>query len=191
MIETLMIKFGLKKTYSKEYFLGLLYHLIDRLAEQRLEIQQKENYLPESKSEIKIFFWYISSPIIQKYATKDFAHEVMNHFRHEIIFSDIDEMEYSDTFLQQLLIQRFEFYDDYLTGDLPPMKFQDIINTQKIIWFKRPFELIDPNTPGILDYNIFDSMIANKELKETTFKLVKEYRKRLKKILKSTKQNVA
>ncbi|APY00050.1 hypothetical protein [Lacinutrix venerupis] len=191
MLQKLKSILGINKKYTREELIQFLPHFVDKLTEVFLEDMEISNEIKnKSKSEMKIFFWFISTPIIQTYANSELADTLMNHFRENIIFSDIDEMLYEDNYLIEILTQRANYYNNYLSGKIPTMALQDEIRRQDEILTTYPLESIDLNSPMPMDFNFLGGFSNKSDLYDKTLRMKLNYEKELKKILKLTKQNV-
>lgn len=179
-MRNLIIKLGLLKIDQSEY-LNMLAKLHDNVATMILKPKGlNEDEYNKAICEIKIFLWVFAIPILKENLQDELYKKTMKFFRSNIIFSTIDEFQYSDEYMTNMLNSRFEFYK---SGIQEPRDsyFQQL----KTLWFEQPFyDLAELRENYLLDFDIMGQL----ETQQLYIQLAPAYTKSLKRIIKITKK---
>ena len=190
MLNNLLLKLGLIKISQDDFFVYLkrLNDDTSNMAIDKLELSKSE--LSKAKTEIKIFLWFLATPFLKQKMSKTFADKTMKFFRNEIVFSSINENDFDEEFIQKLLQNRMEFYDEILYGKPSALQLQDYFKTLNKIWFEKPFETIETNQPDGSIFNTSDNFYKANKASAMYFNILEGYDKSIQRLIKYTK-NVA
>lgn len=190
----LLIKLGLWKLSHEEYFKYLSrYH--DDLANTIIEKFSSENNLikedrNKSICEIKTFFWLYGQHTLQENLSNDLFDRTMKHFRINIVFSSINEHDYTDSYIQSFFRERSEFYRNGFSSLSEGEKIPSINSFYKQIetlWFEKPFAAIkEIQEPSIINFDIFNQLKGTAKISSLLSNLMPTYTESLKDFIKMT-----
>jgi hypothetical protein len=119
----------------------------------------------QSLCEIRIFYWVISTSFLQEKLSIEAFQYVMMYFRNEIVFSSVDEDEYSEIFIINLLETRETFYSECaeLLSNINSVTAERQISQLRELWLKKPFcEISELQNKMVIDFLDMKSPIINK-----------------------------
>jgi hypothetical protein len=189
IMRNLLIKLGLKKINQSEYF-AILKQMHEDIAELILQKEEVEpEIIEESKCEIKIFFWVYVGPILQNLLPHYLFDKTMKFYSSEIVFSTINQSDYSFEFLENLLKSRHDLHNDgisNLSNQQLSNKYMDKLST---LWFKTPFTSIEElNESNEFNFNLENKFLVQSKMKLLITYMIPGYKDSLKKLIKKTKK---
>ena len=188
-MRNLLIKLGLIKIDQAEYF-----EMLERLHNDMSAMILKEKELEDddynkSTCEIKIFFWVFAGPILKENLPSELFDRTMKFFRSNIIFSTIDDYEYTDEFMTNFLQSRFEFHESGIQGKGDSSIVNNYFQQLKILWFEKPFSDINELRKNkVIEFDPFSNLRNKLETQQLYMHMAPAYAKSLKKLIKMTKK---
>ena len=188
-MKNLLIKLGLKKIDQVEYF-AILNQLHEEIAELILKGEEVDSeIIEESKCEIKIFFWVYLGPILQNLLPHYLFDKTMKFYSGEIVFSTINQDDYSFEFLENLLKSRYDLHNDgisNLSNQQFSSKYMEKLST---LWFETPFisteQLYESNK---LNFSFDNKFLDQHKMKLLISHMIPGFTDSIKKLIKKTKK---
>ena len=175
---------GLIKSDPSGYF-AKLKRLHNEMATEILkEKELDEETYHKSVCEIKMFWWVFARPILRGYLPKKLFDRTMKFFQSDVIFSSIDDSQYSYEFMQILLESRIEFHENGIQEIGVSSVRNNYFQQLYVLWFEKPFEDVDDISEfNMLDFNVFDKFNEQVDTQRIYTILAPAYTKSLKKII--------
>ena len=157
--------FSSKKTTVDDLSVSLKKHIFKLsnsiVKDSNLDSRERK----QSLCEIRIFYWVISTSFLQEKLPIEAFQYVMMYFRNEIIFSSIDEDEYPEIFISNLLETRQPFYSECaeLLSKINSVMAERHISQLRELWLEKPFcEISELENKMVIDFLDMKSPIINK-----------------------------
>jgi hypothetical protein len=185
----LLIKLGLLKIDQTKYF-DMLVKLHKDLPEMMLKNKNLNNEEHNNAlCEIKIFLWIIASPIFEENVPFELFDKTMKFYRSNIIFSTIDEHQYSEEYISNLLIARLDFHQNGIQGTGFSSITDNYFQQLKVVLFEQPFiDITELSKKNKYNLDIFNKVMGQAEGQLLYKHIVPGYVESLKKLIKMTKK---